>query len=298
MKALMSLACLGSLVQIPCCGSPPDAVTADRHVARPESGTAASSLLLELNPLRAESEAYVVSVISPEGWANPYVVGTEAIEQAIADSLGYRVLSPVGEPIGSPNDGVLSGKVRHECGDLFAALSVRSNAEGFAISGAHHEPQPRAVEVLGVRPEHEKAVVELLTSHGVPVERSVIEKAYRIDLDGDGSSEVVLQATHPDLLEDFQAEEVGHYSVLVIVPVAGGASPFSIGYTVSDSENTGFEVVSLDTVADLDADGSMELIVQARHYEGWQTQIYGYDNGVAELFRTVSGERDCAALGN
>jgi hypothetical protein len=54
-----------------------------------------------------------------------------------------------------------------------------------------------------------------------------------------------------------------------------------------------FEVLTLDSVADVDLDGKRELLVRVRHAEGWQTQVFRYDGKLKELFRSVGGEGEC-----
>ena len=56
-----------------------------------------------------------------------------------------------------------------------------------------------------------------------------------------------------------------------------------------------FEVLTLDAVADVDLDGTLELLVRARHAEGWQTQVFRYNGELNEVFHSVSGEGQCPA---
>jgi hypothetical protein len=52
-------------------------------------------------------------------------------------------------------------------------------------------------------------------------------------------------------------------------------------------------VLTLDAVADVDLDGKLELLVRARHAEGWQTQIFRYSGALSEIFHSVGGEGQC-----
>jgi hypothetical protein len=107
-----------------------------------------------------------------------------------------------------------------------------------------------------------------------------IDAVYSVDLDGNGKPEVVLQAAHPDLATDFADYEPEYHSLIIVLPDQPGTEPAYAGYLQATQPPGSFEVVSVDAVADVDADGQLELLVRARHTEGFQTQVFRYQGGL------------------
>jgi hypothetical protein len=120
------------------------------------------------------------------------------------------------------------------------------------------------------------------------------QTAYQADLDGDKKPETIVVATHPDLAGDFAEYKPEHHSLMVVLPHGTTASPVSAGFVHAADGDAGFEVLQLDALADLDSDGRLELLVRARHHEGFQTQVFRYRSTLEQVFSTTGGEGSCS----
>jgi hypothetical protein len=194
-------------------------------------------------------------------------------------------------------DSTLQGTIRNDCGELYAALSAPPPAFGFVVAGAATALRSVALSPTAAGPRETTAVIQLVKAQsGVEITPN-IEAVYSVDLDGDGSTEIIVQATHPDLNTDFADYKPEYYSLLLVLPAHAGGQPAYAGYIRAASPNGGFEVFALDAVADVDSDGVLELLVRGRHNEGTQTLVYHYDGSIREVFRTAGGEGSCEGGG-
>jgi len=248
--------------------------------------------------LRTELEANVVAVSSSATWRSAITFGRESIDQVLAHHRDYTLLPSVAVGTSAAADGKLTGSVREQCYDLIAELTKPSPAYGFAALATKGPIRPQRLEPVAVRPEHIAAVANIIreVSH-VEVE-PVIERAYEMDLDGDQRRDVVLQATHPDLNESPTEYKPEYYSLLVVLPGSEAEQPAFEGYLQGSPDHDFFMVLALDAVADLDLDGTPELLVRARHPEGSQTRLFHYGGAqLSEVFHSVGGEGECPEEG-
>lgn len=104
----------------------------------------------------------------------------------------------------------------------------------------------------------------------------------------------MIEATHPDLATDFADYKPEYYSLIIVRPDDATLAPVYHGYLQSKQESPGFEVISLDAVADVEGDGRWELLVRTRHHEGWQSQVFHYEHALKQIFYSIGGESDCS----
>jgi hypothetical protein len=146
-----------------------------------------------------------------------------------------------------------------------------------AVAGVP-DPRPRPVEVLDpAAPTYQEAAAAVVADLGIDDPAPQVSQVVRSDLDGDGTTEVVIAAhrlTDPGSLYG----EPGDYAVTFLRRVVGGEiqttvlassvveprpeyGPFVSAYPVS-----GF--------ADLNGDGRMEIVLNGRYYEGASTVVH------------------------
>jgi hypothetical protein len=129
---------------------------------------------------------------------------------------------------------------------------------------------PRLPKVLPTKSAlYEKVVNDWLNQHGLKQAKINLVKAIRIDLDGDGTEEVVI-SSHPsgDYLRDLWSKKP--YCVILVRKLVKGVVTTIAVYSdiaVMGNESV-FYNVEVQAVADLDGDGNMEIITSFDYYEG------------------------------
>ena len=281
--------------------APPQRETAPPQASTPVPPPKAAGPLPAVSALldvQAEKEATVVAFIEGSVWKDASVAGRAPLEALLKRGAPYR-LFPTGASGSAPVvDGALSGKLREQCGAFYAELAGPVANQGYAAVSTVRSADVIAaipLEPAKIEPRDATAVAAVIRgAAGIKIVPK-IERAFRVDLDGDGQPETLFQTTHPDLLGDPPKYKRQYYSLVVVGP-GGEGEPAFAGYLQASREFAQFEVLTIDSVADVDRDGKRELLVRARHAEGWQTQVFGYDGKkLIERFRSASGERDCGA---
>lgn len=194
---------------------------------------------------------------------------------------------PVAWAIGAPQP--VSGE---ECeGEFEQELSLGPQELGRLQTALLGNAQivARRLPVLMEQPALENSIYEtdvsmVLAKRGFPGQQVKLTQVIKTDLDGDGLVDVVINAI------DTARENArrGEYSILLIKPGTGGtAVPVSVEVTEQDAdlpsllwENT---VVS---IADLDGNGQMELVVYGSFYYGDGWQVYELKGFVPEVSLT------------
>lgn len=155
------------------------------------------------------------------------------------------------------------------------------------VSGAAPKV-PRPVHILPVWPIYEATVRRFLTAHGIAVATARVKRVLKMDLDGDGTDEVIVEAG--DGGPDRQAPK-GAYSLVLLRALRGGRvvetplafTPDKPGGTLLDFQTRG--------VADLDGDGRMEVLVSDLGVEENGATLWGYRAGrAAKLLENGTGE--------
>lgn len=171
-------------------------------------------------------------------------------------------------------------------------MSPKEGDRGLIAVGGDWNALPRVPRVESTRsPVYRAAVAELLRRNGIAGPQVIIDKVLRIDLDGDGTDEVLINATRAkrwesgDLSND---SNPGDYSVVLLRKVVKGKVQTIVldgEYHLKsrDHETEGPpNVYEIAAVLDLNGDGRMEVIVQGGYYEGdWKT-VYAFNGSKVE----------------
>jgi hypothetical protein len=151
----------------------------------------------------------------------------------------------------------------------------RQNTIGIG-SGATHPLQPRPIAQLDLTSaDYDDAISAALNVVGLSNATIGLVQGFQIDIDGDGTQEVVLTAEHrADGADHITASaKAGDYSAVMIVK-DGKASLLAYEIQTKDVEFGApleFRVVG---VADLNGDSRMELVISSSYYEGTTTTVY------------------------
>lgn len=155
-----------------------------------------------------------------------------------------------------------------------------SEDNGVAIgTGADWNPMPRVPAEMtksAAAAAYSRVVAGILRTKGLPKAKPQNIRAWRIDLEGDGVEEVLLEAgTWPKLITP--SARAGDYSMLVLRQIIRGKVRDTLLAGEFVKKRVEFGAPSrytLSAVADLNGDGRMEFVVYGEYYEGGGSQAW------------------------
>ena len=159
--------------------------------------------------------------------------------------------------------------------------AVPGDKQMVAISNVGPNAQPRLPRAQNLNQEsYQRDVAALLRAQGLNVTRARLTQLLRVDLNGDGTDEVLIVAqSRPDYGHTPQ-EKRGDYSILALRYVDNGVVKTKVldssisKKDVAFSAPGYFEVMSC---VDVDGDGKMEIIGANGYYEGNGFQVWQFD---------------------
>lgn len=147
---------------------------------------------------------------------------------------------------------------------------TKFSAEFGIGTNAKWNAMPRLPKKLAANdPKVVKIVADFLKIKGLSKKKPKIEKAFRIDVDGDGIKEIIVLANHYEL--DANAlPKLGNYSFLLMQKTVKRKSQTIMidgDYLAKNRDSDGSEL-RLSALGDLNGDGKMEFIVDTTAYNG------------------------------
>lgn len=172
------------------------------------------------------------------------------------------------------------------CDEFYRAEFENNLKSGIAIGvGASWNPQPRVPQKLENDSNiYNQAVKKFLARKGLTNSTVKITQVFRIDLDGDGVEEVVITATHYKK-DGSPSAAAGDYSFVMVRKVFGkNVEEILID---GDFHKKGVEfgapnIYEVSAIADLNGDGSMEIVVYGEYYEGAFSNVYELNGNSAK----------------
>jgi hypothetical protein len=154
---------------------------------------------------------------------------------------------------------------------------------GVAIS-APWDLYPNLVEEFEDDGTYSAIAAELLADRGLVVAEPVVKQLFRTDLEGDGTNEILVVAEH---LSGGYLPEAGDYSIVFLQKVVDGAvrTIFIDGSVILDPEDAFVVGFAIGSVADLNGDAQMEIIVDAAYFEGLGVELWEYVDDDIGLFK-------------
>ncbi|MBS1795713.1 MAG: VCBS repeat-containing protein [Acidobacteria bacterium] len=164
------------------------------------------------------------------------------------------------------------------CDEFYYGKIELDVKQGLAI-GANRSwnPVPRPPRAIDLRDKTYLGVVSgILRAKGQPKARAVLEQAVKVDLDGDGTDEVILTASsYAGNIKPSAAPN--DYSFVVVRKVVGGRARnifLAEEYVKKAIEFGAPSRFEVSAIADLDGDGKMEIVVYGEYYEGSGASVY------------------------
>lgn len=181
-----------------------------------------------------------------------------------AESGGeVKYAKPVDE--GAPCEGFYSV---NEAGEKFG-VAIGDNAAWNAAPRA-----PKAIDLNDAT--YKKAVADVLRAKGIVNAKINLTKAFRVDLEGDGQDEVLIEATSYAGTMQPSAKR-GDYSVVLLRKIVGGKVQNMVVSADIVTKNIKFGApgkFQLSAIADLNGDGRMEIVIYGSYYEGMWVETY------------------------
>jgi len=135
---------------------------------------------------------------------------------------------------------------------------------------------------------YQQAVVDWLKTQGVDEPQPGVLQIFRVDIEGDGTDEVFISATHLD--ESQHTTYPGDYSIVLLRKVAGNdvvTLPVVWDVYLSQQVELTFpRTYSLANFIDLNQDGVLEVVVDIQRWEGDGAIVYEVeDQHITEVLR-------------
>ncbi|MBN2354169.1 MAG: peptidoglycan-binding protein [Spirochaetales bacterium] len=158
-------------------------------------------------------------------------------------------------------------------------------SELFLALTAEHNPFPRgpAAEAADDSGALRKTLAGHLKKHGITVPPDDLT-AYTIDLDGDGDMDSIVQSTRYGSDDWAEAPPQSYSCVLYLETLPKGATRLVELAGEYYPEGAGFHHnrFTFEAAADLNGDGSYEILMNARYYEGSFDVAYEVKKGAAQ----------------
>ena len=184
--------------------------------------------------------------------------------------------------------------VEEVCPDTLTVSLSSQPKEGVIALSAPWNALPRKPQIADPTQQvYVDAVREFLEARRMSDPKVKITRILRVDLDGDGEDEVLINATNyftedGDVPMDTAAP--GSYSIVLLRRVVAGKvqTEFVAGELYVKDESSASNLYEIPGVLDLNGDGKLEVIVHSHYYEGSETTIYDCSGGKCKAVLSVA----------
>lgn len=249
----------------------------------------ATASAADLHPIVEMNTGYFFGGSADGKW-----IKAEKAAKAMKRSTSLRVFG-LTEEVGKATAGKPKS-VAETCPETLTA-SLSSNPEGGVIAlSAPWNALPRKPRIAdSTQQVYVDAVREFLESRRISDPKVRITRILRVDLDGDGEDEVLINATNyftKDGGVPMDTPADGSYSIVLLRRVVAGKvqTEFVAGevYPNDEANDPPPNVYKIPAVLDLNGDGKLEVIVDSQYYEGAETTIYDCSGGKCKAALSVA----------
>jgi hypothetical protein len=168
------------------------------------------------------------------------------------------------------------------CEDFYYVEPSEGIVSGVALGdGYKWNPMPRVPKSIDLNGAvYKKAVADVLRTKGIVKTTIKLTQAVRIDLEGDGTEEVLIAATfYKGGLQASSAKN--DYSFILLRKIVGGKVQNIVvagDFLTKASDFGAPNEYEISAIADLNGDGKMEMILYGAYYEGasaWAVEMKG-----------------------
>jgi hypothetical protein len=219
-------------------------------------------------PVIDASSGYLLGVVSNGVWRK-----AETAAPGVAAGVRYRVFGA--EALLGTASGGRAVSVEEPCPETFQVELSPAREDAVVALGGGWNVLPRRVQRNAPAAPYRELVRALLVRHGIARPEVRITGVTRVDLDGNGTEEVIVNATRES--GSTRAVGRGDYSLLLVRKLVNG-TPRTIvleeEYHPRPTPESVQNTFTLGGVYDLDGDGVYEIIMRGAYYEGGWTTVY------------------------
>lgn len=232
-------------------------------------------LLLALGTVSAQNKAVPIAEMGVSGllggvekgkWINAEKMAAKMKEQTEFVLVGWKGVEEGGVSVATKD---LSMDV---CQDFIGLKFDLEMDLGVALgSDAKWKPVPRVPQEIGLtNAVYKKVIADYLKTKGIVKTVIKLTQAFRVDLEGDGTDEVLLTATYYKGGLDASPTR-GDYSVILLRKTVGKTvvnHMIAGDFITKSSDFSAPSEYKLSAIADLNGDGKMEIVTYGGYYEG------------------------------
>lgn len=215
-----------------------------------------------------------------------------AAESIMNGAMDLDVFRPTGKQK-QPFYAARRAPVEDPCDDFFG-IQMEDNAHQTAIGigvNAKWNAMPRTPKRLDANSAvYKAAVIAMLKRQGIKRPVAKISQIFSIDLDADGTNEVLITATNIKSQFGF-GWGVGEYSFSMLRKVTkAGVKDYLLDGNFFKSKNDSGgapDRYQITGIADLNGDGKMEIVLFSEYYEGEASGAFEMRNGKPELIKEL-----------
>ena len=228
----------------------------------------------ELHPIVEVQSGYLFGATGNGKW-----IKSEEAAKALPDERTYQIYG-LTQSLGQAKGGKPKPSEDDVCSDvLTVSLSSKPNKGAIALA-ASWNALPRKPQLIDpVQKVYVDVVRDFLQTKGIKQPKVKIENVLRVDLEGDGEEEVLINATNYLQKDESVPMEspAGGYSMVLLRRVVSGRVQTQLVEGEFYPKATGYNAPNAYKVIatlDLDGDGKLEVVVGSNYYEGEAITIY------------------------
>ncbi len=248
----------------------------------------ATAMAADLHPIVEVDTGYLFGGSADGKW-----IKAEKAAKSMKGRTAFRVFGLTQE-VGKATGGKPKSADAEVCADMLKVSLSSKPKEGVIALSAPWNALPRKPQIADPTQQvYVDAVREFLESRRMSDPKVKITRILRVDLDGDGEDEVLINATNyftedGDVPMDTAAP--GSYSIVLLRRVVAGKVQTELiaGEFYVKDESSASNLYEIPGVLDLNGDGKLEVIVHSHYYEGSETTIYDCSGGKCEAALSVA----------